>query len=298
MENKYIKYISNYIELSNISYNEQYGGANKKSLNIVILHHPLIKSKKIPSDTKSIIKKLAKYSIIHNYYFKFSTDNFVLDDLLFENVAEDIHNTFSNLKSFIIICLEHACPFGLYYVNKYPKTCKTIICYPFRYYSKGSYERRFWKLKENGGYAKFIISYDVDNYMININNERLQTLIKDNSDNGKMALYYVIDFFMQKQYEKIPYKFKIKTILYTRLDLDIESIIEFNYKRTDIASMKQIFSENDAMQQSMIWNFERVKYDAMLKTNNKKLLKIKYLISGWEDKQHIIDEIVLIRSYL
>jgi hypothetical protein len=95
---------------------------------------------------------------------------------------------------------------------------------------------------------------------------------------------------------KIPSKFKVPTIIYTRLDLDVKSIVEHNYDRTDIASMKQIFSENDAMQQSMMWNFERVKYDAMLKDNNKKLLKIKYLISGWEDKQDIINEVILFKS--
>ena len=132
--------------------------------------------------------------------------------------------------------------------------------------------------------------------MIKINNERLQTLINDSSDSGKQALWYVIDFYMQKQYDKIPLKFKVPTIIYTRLDLDVKSIVEHNYDRTDIASMKQIFSENDAMQQSMMWNFERVKYDAMLKDNNKKLLKIKYLISGWEDKQDIINEVILLKS--
>ena len=131
--------------------------------------------------------------------------------------------------------------------------------------------------------------------MIKINNERLQTLINDSSDSGKQALWYVIDFYMQKQYDKIPSKFKVPTIIYTRLDLDVKSIVEHNYDRTCIASMKQIFSENDAMQQSMVWNFERVKYDAMLKDNNKKLLKIKYLISGWEDKQDIINEVILLK---
>jgi len=45
-----------------------------------------------------------------------------------------------------------------------------------------------------------------------------------------------------------------------------------------------------------MWNFERVKYDAMLKDNNKKLLKIKYLISGWGDKQDIINEVILFKS--
>jgi hypothetical protein len=72
----------------------------------------------------------------------------------------------------------------------------------------------------------------------------------------------------------MPTKFKVPTILYTRLDLDVKSIVELNYYCTDIASMKQIFSENDALEHSMVWNFERIKYDAMLKDNNKRLLKI------------------------
>ena len=130
--------------------------------------------------------------------------------------------------------------------------------------------------------------------MININNDRLQTLINDNSDDGIQALWYVIDFSMQKQYDKIPTKFKIPTIIYTRLDLDIKSIIEHNYDRTDIANMKKIFSENDAMQQSMMWNFDRIKYDNMLKTKNKKHLKIKYIISGWEENMDIINEVILL----
>ena len=170
-----------------------------------------------------------------NYWFNFSKNNFELDDLLFENVASDINFKFLNLKSFLIIALEHACPFGLYYVNNYFSNCIGIICYPFRYYSKGSYDRRIWKLKENNGYVKIIKNYNVDDFLINITNERLQILINDNSNNGKQALYYVIDFYIQKQYDKIPLKFKIPTILYTRLDLDLKSIVENNYDRTNIA---------------------------------------------------------------
>jgi len=289
MENKYK---AKYLEFSN----KQIGGS--KALDIVILHHPITKNTKIPKDMKRIIKKLVKLNIanikIHNYWFKFAQNNFELDDLLFENVAKDINKTFSHLKSFLIIALEHACPFGLYFSYHYSSKCKGIICYPFRYYSKGSYERRIWKLKTNNGYAKIIKKYDVDKYMIKINNDRLQILINDNSDEGIQALWYVIDFYMQKQYDKIPIKFKIPTIIYTRLDLDVKSIIEHNYDRTDIANMKKIFSENDAMQQSMMWNFDRIKYDDMLKTKNKKNLKIKYIISGWEDNMDIINEVILL----
>ena len=262
-------------------------------MNIVILHHPIVRTNKIPKNIKPILKKLTKFGKIINYFFKFSTNNFELNDLLFENVAKDINDVVKELNSFIIIALEHACPFGLYYSYHYPKKCKKIICYPFRFYSKGSFDRRSWKLKENGGYAKIIKNYDVDKYMININNTRLQELIKDTTDNGNIALWHVIDFYMQKQYNKIPSVFKISTVLYTRLDLDIKSIVEHNYDRTDVASMKKIFSENDALQQSMVWNFERVKYDAMLKSKNKKLLKIKYLVSGWEDIADVYDEVIL-----
>ena len=226
---------------------------------------------------------MAKVGKIINYFFKFSTNNFELNDLLFENVAKDINDVVKELDSYIIIALEHACPFGLYFSYNYP----------FRFYSKGSFNRRFWKLKENGGYATIIKNYDVDKYLININNTRLQELIEDETDNGNIALWHVIDFYMQKQHNKIPSVFKVPTVLYTRLDLDVESIVEHNYNRTDIASMKKIFSENDALQQSMVWNFERVKYDAMLKSKNKKSLKIKYLVSGWEDIVDVYDEVIL-----
>ena len=289
MERKYIKYKTKYLELSN-----QQTGGGKALLDIVILHHPITKNTKIPKDMKPIIKKLSKLGKIHNYWFKFAKNKFELDDLLFENVAKDINDTFSHLKSFNIIAIEHACPFGLYYATNYSSKCKSIICYPLRYYSKGSYDRRIWKLKTNNGYKKIIKNkkYDVDNYMININNDRLQTLIADNSDDGIQALWYVIDFSMQKQYDKIPIKFKIPTIIYTRLDLDVKSIVENNYDRTDIAKMKQIFSENDAMQSSMMWNFERIKYDNMLKNKNKKNLKIKYIIDM--DNIDIINEVILL----
>lgn len=289
---KYIKYKTKYMELSN---NNKVGGAiNKQSkLNIVIIHHPKLKSHNIiPDKLKPIITKLNKIGQTYNYWFKFTQNNFNLKDLSFENVAKDIHNQFKHLDKFIIIALEHACPFGLYYSHHYPQKCKSIVCYPFRYYSEGSLKRRIWKLKDNKGYEKIIKSYNIDDYLININNKRLNELINDNSETGRIALWYVIDYHLQKQYKKIPVKFKVPTVLYTRLDLDLKLVIEQNYNRTDIAAMKKIFSENDAMQNSMVWNFERVKYDALLKKQNKKL-RIKYLISGWEDYQDIIDEVIL-----
>jgi hypothetical protein len=287
---KYKKYTYKFGDLANI----MDGGAKK---NIIILHHPdLKKSSIIPDNLKSIIKILNKIGNVYNYWFKFTQKNFDLDDFLFENVAKDINKTFSHLNKFIIVAIEHACPYGLYYSYHYSKYCSNIVCFPFRFYSKGSLERRIWKLKDNGGYDNTVKKYNVDDYMININNERLQELIKDDSDSGKIAFYYAFDYNLQSQYEKIPTKFKIPTIIYTRLDLDIEGIIEHNYNRKDVAEMKKIFSENDAMQQSMMWNFERVKYDHSLKENNKKNLKIKYIISGWEDYNDIVDDIKIMTN--
>jgi hypothetical protein len=47
----------------------------------------------------------------------------------------------------------------------------------------------------------------------------------------------------------------------------------------------------------MIWNFDRVKFDAKLKKENadNNKLHIKYLVSGWEDNQDIVDNIVVIK---
>ena len=148
-----------------------------------------------------------------------------------------LHKTFSHMNKFVILALGHAAPYGLYYSNKYPKTCQAIICYPFRYYSKGSLERRIWKLRDNKVIKQNVGKYDVINYMINATNKELTELLIDKTNNGKLALWYLIDYNLQKQYDDIPKKFNTKTILYTRLDIDIESVIEYNFNRTDIAKL-------------------------------------------------------------
>jgi hypothetical protein len=272
--------------------------------NIIFLHHPTVFSKPIISkEIKPIIMKLSKYGKVYNYFFKFHGNNkFELKDLLFENVAEDINYTFKHLNRYFIVAYEHACPMALYFVNRYPKKIAGIICYPFRYYSLESYKRRVWKLKDNKGWESLVKDnkYDVDKYLFKINDKRFQELfIKNlsNNDVEKTIIHLVFDINLQKQYHKIPKKFKVPTVLYTRLDLDEKLVVKHNYDRKDIAKMKKLFSENDALQSSMIWNFERVKYDAKLKKENKNTnnLKIKYLITGWEDNNDIIDEVILFK---
>jgi len=275
--------------------------------NIIFLHHPSVFNKPIISKKiKPIIKKLSKFGNVYNYFFKFHKNNkFQLEYLLFKNVSNDINKTFKYLKNYIVIAQKHACPMALHFVNKYPNKVIGIVCYPFRYYSLESYKRRVWKLKDNKGWNSFVKNnkYDVDNYLFKINNKRLQELfIKNPSNNDieKTIIHLIFDINLQKQYHKIPKKCKVPTVLYTRLDLDEKLVIKHNYNRKNIAKMKKLFSENDVLQSSMIWNFERVKYDAKLKKTNKdnNKLKIKYLISGWEDYDHIVDEIILFTNNL
>ena len=94
--------------------------------------------------------------------------------------------------------------------------------------------------------------------------------------------------------------FNVPTVLYTRLDLDVKNIIKFNFKRKEIAEMKQIINEDDALYNSMIWNFDRIKYDAILKKANEKndFLTIKYIVSGWENFYDIIDEVILFKAQI
>jgi hypothetical protein len=114
-------------------------------MNIIILHVPTVFHKpRVPKDLKPTIKELSKIGKIHNYFFKFSyyKNKFNLEDIEFENACLDIYNTFKDLDNFLIIAINHACPYGLYFTNKYPKKSLGIICYPYRFYCKESYERR------------------------------------------------------------------------------------------------------------------------------------------------------------
>jgi hypothetical protein len=272
------------------------------TLNIIFLHVPSIFNKNIVAkDLKSTIKNLEKIGNVYNYWFKFSyyKNKFELDDLLFENIAEDINKTFKHLKKYVIIAYNHACPMALYYTNIYSNQCVGIVCYPYRFYCKESYERRITKLKNNNGWKSLIKNkkYDINKYLLKINNEKLQELLKNPKDDEKSILYLIMDFMLQKQYYKIPKIFKIPTILYTRLDIDTEGILKYNFYRKDIAKMKKILTKEDALYNSMIWNYDRVKYDAELKKYNKNNtnLKIKYLVSGWENNSDIVDELILFR---
>lgn len=203
------------------------------------------------------------------------------------------------MNKFILIALNHTVPYGLYFANKYPEKCQTIIAYPYRFYSITSYERRIWKVRDNHGFEKIVKNkkYNVDDDLININESRFSELFNDPGEDEKQLIHLVMDFYLQKNSNLIPIKFKVPTYLYTRLDLDVESIIEFNYKRKEIAEMKQILSENDALLNSMIWNYDGVKFDAMMKKENhdNDNLHIKYLVTGWENCQDIVENIIAIR---
>ena len=60
-------------------------------------------------------------------------------------------------------------------------------------------------------------------------------LSKGDSSVSSSHVQFVFDINLQKQYRKIPKKFKVPTVLYTRLDLDEKVIIKHNYDRKNIA---------------------------------------------------------------
>jgi hypothetical protein len=248
----------------------------------------------IPKDIKKLTKNLTKLGQLHEYFFKFNyNEQFTLEDMKFENVSKDIYNKFKHLKKFLVVAINHACPMALHFCDTYPKQVLGIICYPFRFYCKESYTRRIWKFKNNKGWNHE--KYDINKYLLKTNEKRFGELFNNITDEKKEIIYLNFDFGLQKQYYKIPQVFKVPTILFTRLDLDTKSIIKYNYERKEIAKMKQIITKDDALYNSMIWNFDRVKYDSQLikKNENNNFLNIKYLVSGHETYDDVVDEVIL-----
>lgn len=248
-----------------------------------------------------IIDLLKNYGNVFIFEFKFNNPNneFILDDYYFENTSEDIFGYMkqNEILKPIVICFDHASPYGLYAVNKKPELFSGIICYPLRLYIKASPDRRIWKFKDRGGWEKYISKkYDIDNYYLNPTNISIKTLLKNPQKEELEVLYFISDKILQAQAENIPKEYLIPTILFTRLDMDVESIVKLNYERKAIADMKGIINENDALYTSMMWNFDRVKYDKNLLELNKNNdnLRIRYYIAGLEDDRNITDSILIL----
>ena len=193
-----------------------------------------------------------------------------------------------------MITLGHASPYGLYTVNKYPNLCQKIVCYPLRLYMQASLDRRIWKFKDQGGWKKYVSKkYDIEDYYINPSNDTVKTLLKNPGKEEIDILYHISDMMLQKQSAKIPNTFKIPTVLFTRLDMDIDSIVKLNFERKAIADMKGIVDKESALYTSMMWNFDRVKYDKNLLDKNKgnDNLQIKYYIANLENDKNLYDAV-------
>jgi hypothetical protein len=291
MEYKYAKYKSKYNKIKR-EYN--------RKINYIILGN--IRDIKIDyiEELENGLKLLN--GDVYEYKYKFVNNRFVLEDLSFENVSEDIklYIEEKELKNNIIICIEESAPYGLFFVDRYPELCESIICYPFRLNTKESLERLEHKYIEKDGWKHISKKYEAINYFFEINNERLNELFDRNEDEEKKIINLLINLELRKQYKKIPKKYKKKTYLFTRLDMDSISVIKENFERKAIAEMKGILSPDDAIYTSMMWNIARIQYDKELMELNKENnnLKIHYMI-GFEKNEDIglITDAVKILTY-
>lgn len=292
---KYIKYKTKYLNI-------QSGGAT----NFFILHspHPQNKKDDIKKEHRDILSKIEKLGKVHNYFFKFGSidTTFNLSDLTYENAALDILHAIENLNDVIIVCFEEASQYGLYFVDNFPNICKAIVCFPLRLDTKESLERYIWKYKDKKGWSKYVSSkYDIDDYLLNISDDRLKTLFEHRSEKEEgFILYSIVTYSKRKQYEKVPLLFKIPTYLFTRLDLSAVGVLEKNFERKAIADMKENASKNDALFNSMMWNFARVQYDeGLMKANeNNDNLRIQYIVGDFLEmsKLDLLDRLKLLTN--
>jgi len=275
-KDKYIKYKKKYLGLKNI--NNQIGGSKN---NFIIIGNIRGNDLDFIPELKKTLKSLN--GNVNEYKFKFKNKRFILDDLTFESVSDDIKLFIDKkeLSNNIIICLEESSPFGLFFANMYPEICKAIICYPLRLNTKESLDRLYHKYVEKNGWKFISENYDPIDYFFEINDERLNELFNKNGEEEKNIIDLLINLELRKQYNKIPTFFKVSTYLFSRLDMDSVSTIKLNFKRKDIAEMKGILSPDDAIYTSMMWNIARVQYDRELIELNKEnnFLRIHYTIA-------------------
>ena len=275
-KDKYIKYKTKYLKFKNI--NNQIGGAK---INFIIIGNIRGNDLDFIPELKRTLKSLNGH--VNEYKFKFKNKRFILDDLTFESISDDIKLFIDKkeLSDCIIICLEESSPYGLFFADMYPEICKAIICYPLRLNTKESLDRLYHKYVEKNGWKFITENYDPINYFFEINDERLNELFDKNGEEEKNIIDLLINLQLRKQYNKIPKIFKVSTYLFSRLDMDSISTIKLNFDRKDIADMKGILSPDDAIYTSMMWNIARVQYDKELIELNKEnnFLRIHYTIA-------------------
>ena len=275
-KDKYIKYKTKYLEFKNTNY--QTGGAKN---NFIIIGNIRGNDLEFIPELKRKLKSLN--GNVYEYKFRFHNKRYILDDLTFESVSDDIKLFIGKkeLSNNIIICLEESAPFGLFFANMYPELCKAIICYPLRLNTKESLDRLHHKYIEKNGWKYISENYDPNDYFFEINDNRLNELFDKNGDEEKNIIDLLINLQLRKQYNKIPKVYKVPTYLFSRLDMDSVSTIKLNFERKDIADMKGILSPDDAIYTSMMWNIARVQYDRELielnKANNN--LRIHHMVA-------------------
>jgi hypothetical protein len=114
-------------------------------INFIILYDPI---QQIQFDD-TIINYMKNLGNVHHYKFKFDLSNLnlslKLEDINFANASLDIYKKFKHLNNLFIVTIEHAGPYGIFFVNKvnkkYPGKCIGLITYPFRLYDKKGLER-------------------------------------------------------------------------------------------------------------------------------------------------------------
>jgi len=284
-KDKYIKYKTKYLKLKNIDTNNQIGGGK---INFIIIGNIRGNDLDFIPELKSKLKSLN--GNVNEFTFTFKNKRFILDNLTFESISDDIKLFIDKkeLSDCIIICLEESSPYGLFFADMYPEICKAIICYPLRLNTKESLDRLYHKYVEKNGWKFISENYDPNDYFFEINDKRLNELFDKNGKEEKGIIDLLINLQLRKQYNKIPKVYKVPTYLFSRLDMDSVSTIKLNFERKDISEMKGILSPDDAIYTAMMWNIARVQYDRELIELNKENNNLRiHFIVAFENNEDI-----------
>lgn len=234
--------------------------------------------------------------------------DFSLEDMLFDNHNTKLYEKLIDITKYkdygsfldleyrkiVVIGYDISCVYAFHFSNKYYDKCHSLILINNRRFTEKNYNKTKDRIIKGVEYfednkinfdKKLVMQMidDVDNNNYTSANFKDLLTSSDKRDNVRGLIKDYIVLTLRKQYDSIPTKCAIPTIIYNNITLSLDVMIEHNMKDEYTKHIKNIKNEQDAIYAHCETNMERYNEAQQLYKNSsidmKKLIKVYYVTS-------------------